>query len=367
MRTVGVEEELLIVDPETGAARGLAAEVIALANHDGAIDGAVEGELQQQQVEIASSPHHELADLAADLTAQRAAAIEAATRRGVALIALGTYPASVQATPSPDRRYRRLVGRLGLPAREQLTCGTHVHVEIEDAAEGVAVLDRIRPWLPILLAVSANSPFWQEEDTGFASFRHEAWGRFPSAGPTEIFGTADAYERAVEALVATDALLDRGMVYFDARLSATFPTVEIRVADVCVHAEDAVLIASLARGLVLTAAREWRDGVGPDPVRLEMLRVAHWTAARWGLDGDLLDPQSWRPVPARRAADLLLSHLTDALNETEDLPLVRALLDTVLTRGTGARWQREQLEAGSGWADLVRAAAAMTAKPIRLR
>ncbi len=324
----------------------------------------VETELHRQQLEIATSPRTELAELAEDLSDRRAAAIAAANRRDVTLAALGTFPARVHATPTPGPRYRRIVERLGLPAREQLTCGMHVHVEIEDPAEGVGVLDRIRPWLPVLLAVSANSPFWQEEDTGFASYRHEAWGRFPSAGPTQLFGSAETYERAVDALVGTDALLDRGMVYFNARLSDKFPTVEIRVADVCLHADDAVLIAALARGLVMTAAREWREGIDPDPVRLELLRVAHWTAARGGLEQDLLDPLSWRPVRARRAVEVLLHHVTAALTETGDLPLVRRAVGDVLTRGTGARWQRAHLSPGRSWADLVRAAATVTAEPV---
>ena len=362
MRTVGVEEELLIVDPRTGTPRGLAEDVIAAA----ADPSAVETELQQQQLEIATSPHADLLDLAEDLTAQRATAIQAAAQRGVALAALGTSPTQVQATASPGQRYQRLVSRLGLPAREQLTCGMHVHVEIDNAEEGVAVLDRIRPWLPVLVALSANSPFWQETDTGFASYRYEAWGRFPTAGPTQLFGAVEAYERAVDSLVATDALLDRAMVYFNARLSAKFPTVEVRVADVCVRGEDAVLIAALVRGLVTTAVREWRQGTPPDPVRLELLRVAHWTAARWGLGQDLLDPRSWRSAPARAVVARLLDHVTDALTETGDLPLVRELLDAVLIRGTGASWQRERWAATESWAQLVGAAVTLTREPISL-
>ena len=362
MRTVGVEEELLIVDPRTGTPRGLAEDVIAAADDP----SAVETELQQQQLEIASSPHDHLAELAKDLTLQRATAIDAAAQRNVALAALGTSPTQVQATASAGQRYQRLVNRLGLPAREQLTCGMHVHVEIEDGTEGVAVLDRIRPWLPVLLALSANSPFWQETDTGYASYRHEAWGRFPSAGPNELFGSPEVYHRTVETLVATDALLDRGMVYFDARLSAKFPTVEIRVADVCLRGVDALLIAALARGLVATAAREWRAGIEPDPVRLELLRVAHWTAARWGLEANLLDPRAWRPAPARAVVEQLLAHVTDALSETGDLALVRELLDAVLTRGTGSTWQRAQRDGERAWADLVRAAVDLTQEPIAL-
>jgi carboxylate-amine ligase len=362
VRTVGVEEELLIVDPRTGKPRGLAEDVIAAADDS----SAVEKELQQQQLEIATSPHSDLLDLAEDLTAQRHTAIQAASQRGVALAALGTSPTQVEATASSDQRYQRLVSRLGLPAREQLTCGMHVHVAIDSADEGVAVLDRIRPWLPVLVALSANSPFWQETDTGFASYRYEAWGRFPSAGPTQLFGSLEAYERAVDALVATDALLDRAMVYFNARLSATFPTVEVRVADVCLRGEDAVLIAALARGLVTTAVREWREDKAPDPVRLDLLRVAHWTAARWGLGRDLLDPGTWRPAPAREVVGHLLDHVTDALTDTGDLSLVRQLLDAVLTRGTGASWQRERWGTTGSWAHLVGAAVTLTCEPILL-
>lgn len=361
MRTVGVEEELLIVDPGDGSPRARATDVLA----EAAESATLERELQQQQIEIATSPHRSLHDLATDLGAQRAAAVRAAAEEGLALAALGTSPRYVQPTPSPDR-YSRIIERLGLPAREQLTCGAHVHVETASRHEGVAVLDRIRPWLPVLLALTANSPFWQEADSGFASYRHEAWGRFPSAGPTEIFGSVAAYDRAVETLVATDALLDEGMVYFDVRLSAKFPTVEIRVADVCLHGQDAVLLAALARALVSTAAREWRAGTEPDPVRLELLRVAHWSAARWGLDGALLDPRDWRPAPAATVLERLLAHVEPALRETGDLELVRRLLDDVGERGNGARWQRARLAESRDWADLVRGAIEHTAAPVNL-
>ena len=124
--------------------------------------------------------------------------------------------------------------------------------------EGVAVLDRIRGWLPCLLALSANSPFWQGHDSGYASFRSQVWGRWPSAGPTGLFGSAETYHATTRAMIASRTILDLGMVYFDARLSAQHPTVEVRVADVCLDADDAVLMAGLVRALVDTAARSWR-------------------------------------------------------------------------------------------------------------
>ena len=135
------------------------------------------------------------------------------------------------------------------------TPGCHVHVSISSPDEGVAVLDRIRPWLPVLLALSANSPFWQGRDSAYASFRYQAWTRWPSAGPTDAFGTVEVYRQTVQQMVRTGTLLDTGMVYFDARLSDHYPTIEIRISDVCLYADDAALIAALARALVETEAR----------------------------------------------------------------------------------------------------------------
>jgi carboxylate-amine ligase len=363
-RTIGVEEELLIVDPETGRPRALAPAVIEAAKELG--DGEVAGELQKQQVEIATPPCQRLTQLAEEIAARRAEIARAAHAQGAAVAALGSSPVSVDATVSDDLRYRQLVSRFGLPAREQLTCGCHVHVGVASPEEGVAVLDRIRPWLAPLLALSANSPYWQEMDTGFASFRHEAWGRFPSAGPTELFGDVATYEAVVSALVGTEALLDRAMVYFDARLSDRFPTVEIRVADVCLRGVDAVLVAALTRALVETAAAAWRRGEQPDPVRVEMLRAVHWTAARNGLESTLIDPRNWRPAPAPVVLDALLDHVGDALTASGDLEVVRQLVDGVRRRGTGAVWQRAGRAEGRSWPALVRAAIAETVAPLTL-
>jgi len=364
MRTIGVEEELLIVDPDSGRPRPLAPRVISLAHERGA--DAVERELQQQMVEIATPPCKTLAELAEGLTAGRAEAGRAARAADAAVVALASSPVSVDPTVSDNLRYRQLVARFGLVGREQLTCGCHVHVGVESADEGVAVLDRIRPWLAPLLALSANSPYWQQIDTGFASYRHEMWGRFPSAGPTELFGDVAGYRDAVAALVGTEALLDRAMVYFDARLSDHFPTVEIRVADVCLHGVDAVLIAALARALVETAAAAWRRGEEPDPVRVEMLRAVHWTAARNGNSSTLIDPRTWRPAPADTVVDALLEHVDDALHAAGDDTVVRALLDAVRERGTGATWQRRHREDTEDWAGLVRDAIVTTESPLTL-
>ena len=246
----------------------------------------------------------------------------------------------------------------GITAEEQLTCGCHVHVGISSADEAVAVLDRIRPWLAVLLALSANSPFWQGRDTSYASFRYQAWGRWPTAGPTEVFLTVEAYRQTVRQMVGTGTLLDSGMVYFDARLSEHYPTLEVRIADVCLHADDAVLIAALCRARVDTEARSWqavptcRDSVprccgsprgGP--------AAPGWTT-----------PCSIPLGPARRGGDCnqgAADDVRDALDEAATRRRQRPAAE-VLAGGDGAAFQRSAYGGDGSMSEMIDSAAAAT-------
>ena len=296
-RSVGVEEELLLVDPATGSAMAVATEAIARARparteREGTPGGVVEEELQQEQIETDTTPCTELEELAHEVRAQREAAAEVAAGAGARVVALATSPLPVDPTVTAKSRYGQMVREFGATARETLSCGMHVHVEIDSPDEGVGVLDRIRPWLPVLLALSANSPYAGGQDTDYASFRAQAWSRWPSAGPTGTFGSVEGYRATVEALLGTGTVLDEGMLYFDARLARAYPTVEVRVADVCLRADDAVLLAGLTRALVETAARSWRDGEAAPDVRTEVLRLATWRASRSGTASSLVHPLS---------------------------------------------------------------------------
>ncbi|WP_234997471.1 glutamate--cysteine ligase [Pseudonocardia thermophila] len=337
-RSMGVEEEFLLVDPETGTASAASGAVLLIAEAEH--DGDLTAELQLEQIETGTRPQVTPEALAAELHRTREQARAAASAVGAALAPLATSPLPAHPTVSPSPRYHRMVEQFGLTGVEQLTCGCHVHVAVGSGEEGVAVLDRIRAWLPPLLALSSNSPFWNGHDTRYASYRNQVWGRWPSAGPTGVFGSAAAYRAMEQAMLATETVLDPAMIYFDARLSRRHPTVEIRVADVCREIDDAVLIAALCRGLVTTAAQEWAAGRAPDPVPAPVLRLATWRAARSGLSGALLDPRTGRPAPARDVLTALIGHVRDALADTGDLGTVTALLDALLRRGTGAARQR---------------------------
>ena len=400
MRTFGVEEELLLVDVDSGVPVALADLVTRPENDDdspapavtasavpapgealsvgvGVRDAPVQvqpdeeaaddrpvHELQREMIETDTRPCSSLDELAGQLVERRAAAGQAAHRIGAEVAALATSPLPIEPSVSLDERYVRMAELYAMTAQEQLTCGCHVHVSIESEQEGVAILDRVRPWLPPLLALTGNSPFWQGRDSGYSSYRRQVWGRWPSSGPTELFGTPENYHATIEAMLSTGALIDEGMVYFDARLSRHFPTVEIRVADVCLRVHDAVLLASLARALVETAAREWRLGKPPVPARLETLNLAYWRASRSGLDDELIHPVTGKAAPAENVLRALLRHIGDALDESEresDRPgLTTDLMRDLLARGNGATQQRRVYQQSCDLPTVVRNAVAHT-------
>ncbi|MEU6957731.1 glutamate--cysteine ligase [Streptomyces sp. NPDC045714] len=360
-RTVGVEEELLLVDAASGEARALSSAVLAIAEKEAVGDSAFESELHRQQVEFSTHPCADMSELAASVHRWRNEAVRHATEAGASVVALATSPLPVSPKIGTGERHRWLAERFGLTAQEQLTCGCHVHVSVASDEEGVAVLDRMRPWLPVLLALSANSPFWQGQDSRYSSYRSQVWGRWPSAGPVDVHGSAEAYQARVRSLVGTGVLRDEGMVYFDARLSHRYPTVEVRIADVCLDPADTVLLATLIRGLVDTAARQWRAGEPSPDVSTSLLRVASWQAGRSGLEDRLVHPRTLRPEPAPDVLRALLDHVRDALEDSGDLKDAERALAAVGRRGNGARIQREVLARTGSLRDTVAECVRITA------
>ncbi|HKG49033.1 MAG TPA: glutamate--cysteine ligase [Actinomycetales bacterium] len=359
VRSVGVEEELLLVDPSSGRPVPVAGSLVRRGHGRVPVGtaagrfGGLDSELQQEQLETATPPRVTLGDLALDLRRLRRTADDAARSAGARIAALATSPFPVSPRLTQTRRYLAMRRQFGVTCAEQLTCGCHVHVAVDSDEEGVAVLDRVRPWLPVITALAANSPYWNGADTGYASYRTQAWSRWPSSGPTDVFGSAGAYHDVVHRMVSTGSLLDEGMIYFDARLSWRYPTVELRVADVCLDVDDAVLVAGLARALVDTAAAEWHAGVPPLDVPTSVLRLAAWRASRSSLADRLVHPLDQRPRSARVVVQALLDHVRPALEVNGDLPYVRALLDQVLGRGCGAVRQRAVLAKTGRLGDVV--------------
>ena len=367
MRTLGVEEEMLLVDVRNGRPRSVSGQMLIRASHMPAevagvgVHGAVEGEFQQQQIETHTAPAASLSTLRREIQRWRREAVDAARATGSSVAALGTSPLPVNPIPAKSPRYAWMEDRYQLTAREHLTCGCHVHVSVESDEEGVGVLDRIRVWLPTLLAISANSPFWNGKDSGFASYRSQALARWPSWGPTDLFGSASAYHRRVRELVLTSVILDEGMVYFDARLAAHYPTVEIRAADVCFTVDEALVVAAICRALVDTAADEWARGIQAPLVPTQLIRIATWQAGREGLAGNLIEWRSGLPRPSWSVVTRLLDYIGPALQASGDLADVEAGLERVREEGNGAIRQRSMLERTGQLIDVVAEAVRATA------
>jgi glutamate---cysteine ligase / carboxylate-amine ligase len=241
---------------------------------------------------------------------------------------------------TPKARYRTIHAEYGELARQSLACAMHVHVDVTDEEEAVRVVDRIRPWLPVLVALSANSPYWHGRDTGHASWRSQVWGRWPTAGAAQPFGDLRSYRAVTERMIGWGGAIDPGMLYFDVRLSERYPTVEVRVADVTTDVEDAVLVSLLARALVATVAVD----ATPPSWRADLLRVAGWRAARFGLAGDLVHPVEQRLAPAREVFDATVRHVRPALEEAGDLERVTGSFERLVATGTGATRQRSVFE-----------------------
>lgn len=341
VRTFGVEEELLLVDAATLRPAALGELIAVTAAGTRASGHELSTELKQEQIEVVCPPQTTFQGQLEAIRLGRALADEAATAHGARVVALSTSPWPEASDIVRAPRNDRIEQVFGITAVEQLTCGLHVHVGVSSPEEGIAALDRLRVWLPVILALSSNSPFWMGQDSGFASYRYQAWSRWPTSGPTEIFGTAAAYEQHRSALLRSGVPLDDGMLYYDARLSSRYPTIEVRVADVCLLAEHAAVIAALVRALVETCVRQARAGVPPAAVPTSLLRSWSWRASRYGVAELLVDPSTGALAPAADVARRLLDFVSAALIDHEEYEPVSVTLYDIFSNGSGAARQRE--------------------------
>ena len=297
----------------------------------------VQPELLKCQIEIAGPPATCIEELRHSLIDLRGAVVNAADRVGARVLAAGTSPFPGIDYEITDRsRMRWAADRYGAV----LTNGLHVHVGVPDAETGIKVLNYIRPWLPVLHALSANSPFVSGVDSGHASSRSVLWeSSRPSARPTPYFESPSHYRDLVAAYTERGESLDEGMVYWYSRLSSRYPTVELRMSDVSPSVDETILIAALSRALVgmgLSSAGR-RPGIRWDE---RLLLKAHRTAARDGLDGASLTLEHCGPGTARQQVIGLFRHVKPELQRHGDLTVVASLLRRVFTLGSGSARQR---------------------------
>jgi glutamate---cysteine ligase / carboxylate-amine ligase len=349
-RTLGAEEEFHLVDLKTRRLTARAPELLAELTEQ------YVAELQRCVVETNTPVVDSLDGLRDELSDHRRVLVETAAELGMGVVAAGAVPLSVPAEMQVTKtaRYRQMLADYQLLAREQLICGTQVHVGISDRTEAVAVAHRVGAYLPTLLALSASSPFASDgSDTGYSSMRTLVWQRWPTTGPAAPVQSAEEYDELVSDLVASGVISDAGMVYFDVRPSNSAPTLELRVCDSCPSVDTVVLIAGLFRALVereIEASRAGRPATILSPV---LGRAALWRAARSGLEGDLVDISAPAARPAADVVTEMVDSLRPQLEDSGDWETVSELSRQALIAGTSSARQRRALRRRGRLTDVV--------------
>lgn len=351
--TIGVEEEYHLIDATT---MGLADVPGVVASARELLGADAQAEISTSQLEVATPVCSSLAEVREQLVRLRRGADEAARGHGCRILPCGTHPFSswLDQQLTEGERYAEVHERLGLLALQQLIAGCHVHVNVADPELCVHVVDRLRPDLHLLLALSGSSPFWEGVDTGYASYRTQWFNRFPVTGTAQLIGDLATYQRLVRDLVDTGMVLDASHLYWDARGSTRFPTVEVRVADTLPRLDDVVLQAALVRSLVRVAAAEAIRGNEFPAPRSEVVRAARWRSAKEGADGTLVDLRAGGLAPGRSLVRALLDRLRNDLEELGDWEEVCALTEQALATGTSAIRQRGVVFRGGDLRDVAR-------------
>jgi glutamate---cysteine ligase / carboxylate-amine ligase len=349
--TLGVEEEMHLIDVTSSRLAGRAPALLARLPPEH-----FSYELQRTTVETNTVVCRTLSELSVEIMRLRQQVVEVAAAEGLSIAAVGTVPLSSAGDFKLTRsgRFARMQADYRLLVDEQLICGTQVHVGVPDRDQAVLVAQRVHRDLPLLLALSASSPFWHGADTGYASFRSLIWARWPTSGMAGPMTSAAEYDDLLADLITSGVISDTKMAYFDVRPSAHVPTIELRVCDACPLVDDAILIAGLFRALVATALAAIAADEPPSPLAAPLHRAAMWRAGRSGLSGQLLDNGVRpRPVPAADAVRGLLLRMRPMLEDVGDWDTIAELAQATLARGNSASRQRNALAERGRLTDVV--------------
>lgn len=353
MTTIGVEEEYLVVDPVTRSAAPSADVVVKRATE--ILGDRVTSELTRFQVEARTPPCEGVPQLRHELRFMRAAVATAAEQEGLRVTATGTAVLG-RVVPPPitdDARYQRGIDLYRALTDEQSICASHVHVHLPDRERAVLVSNHLRPWLPMLIAITSNSPYWDGRDTGYSSWRTVIWARCPIAGAPPYFESLLHFDTIVAALLTTESLVDEQTLFWDIRPSHHLPTIEVRVADVAMTADESGLLAGLVRALVVVSLAEVDRGDPGPIVSPELLRAAYWRAARDGLRGKAIDLRDGQLVSAEELLKSLFERARPALEDAGDIEFVGTALRQLLADGTGAARQRKAYARRQDLGDVV--------------
>jgi glutamate---cysteine ligase / carboxylate-amine ligase len=351
--TLGIEEELMILDAGSWDLANAIEAVLEDAGDDSGDD--IKPELHESVLEIATKPCQDTREAGAELRGLRRRVAEIASGRDLAIASAGTHPFArwedqrISARP----RYRDLIDALRFVARQEVIFGLHVHVGMDDADKAIHVANGMRVHVPLLLALSANSPFWRGHATGLASTRMPIFRQFPRVGMPPAYRDWQDFEDRIGAMVEAKTVEDYTYLWYDVRPHPNFGTVEIRAMDAQTRVEHTLALAALIQAMVKELAEHYEAGEQLGEYPWEMLDENRWIAARHGLEGEMVDLPAYDRVPtrelSRRVRDRLRGHAED-LGAEDDL----AGIDDLLENGNGAHRQAIVYEANHDLEEVVR-------------
>ena len=365
----GIEEELFLADATTRGTprRGVKAFHVEVR----AQLPAVERELLEAQVEIACPPSTSFAEARSTLADLRAGLAAIGKTHGILVLAAGTHPIARWARQSHTKkqRYDELTREMQMLAKRDVVCGMHVHVEVPRPEERVDLMNRLLPYMPVLLALSASSPFWQGQPTGLAAYRLSVWGEMPRTGLPDLFRDAADYERYVAAMVTCGAIADASFLWWTLRPSIHFPTLELRVADSCTELEDTLAIAALYRCLVRLAVRRPELHRGLTGASRALVSENLWRAQRDGVHASFLDEERGIVVPLATHLDAIVADIAEDADALDCAPeigrarvIARAGASADFQLAAFASAQKETADTNSALAAVVDWIAGTTAK-----
>ncbi|HVH56737.1 MAG TPA: carboxylate-amine ligase [Vicinamibacterales bacterium] len=333
--TLGVEEEFQIVDPESGELRSHVSELLASSAR--VLGDQIKRELHQSIVEVGTKICGDVAELQEEIFRIRRELVAAAERVGLAVAAAGTHPFAdwKDQVLSPGVRYDSIVEELQQLARSLLIFGLHVHVAVPDRQVAIELMNQARYFLPHLLALSTSSPFWMGRDTGLKSYRTTVFRRFPRTGVPDHFNSWSEFENYVKLLVDLKCIDDGRKIWWDVRPHPTFGTLEFRVCDVPTRREDTVMFGALCQAIIVKLYKLSTSNMGFRLYRRALIEENKWRAARWGLDGQLIDFGRRVEVPMRELALELLEFVDDVVDPLGSREAVNHI-HAVLRDGTSA-------------------------------
>ncbi len=352
--TIGVEEEFQIIDPETLELRSHVVQLLSSAAARGVGD-LVKQEMHQSIVETGTKICDNVSELRLEMHRTRSELVMAAESTGLRVAAAGTHPFSswIDQVISPGERYQNIVEEMGQLARSLLIFGMHIHVAMPDKQTTIDMMNMVRYFLPHLLALSTSSPFWMGRNTGLKSFRTTVFRRFPRTGIPEVFESWSAYENFINLLIKLNCIDNGKKIWWDVRPHPTYGTLEFRMFDTATKVEEAVAIAALTQAIVVKLHRLYTRNQSWRIYRRALIEENKWRAARYGIEGKLIDFGREAEVPVRELMLELMELIDDVVDELGSRSAVE-YIHTILNEGTSAERQLRVYRQSGDLKDVVR-------------